>query len=262
MANVVYSVGRPAFDWESLLDNVINNGVLAGSGALVTLTFGPTVLRISGAGLVVTAGQLSAGTISGFQLLSGTTVVVTENGYLSPPTFSQFNALLANFNDATYNAVFAKEGLTVIGSAAGETLRGSAFSDTINTGDAGPNDGNFVFLSYGTDTINGGLFYDMISAMEAPIALGAIGVAGVTVIHDNTGIGGKGKVTGTFAGVLGGTVNTTFNNTDRIIGTNGNDSFLAGVNAVNGPNADMNWIGGGAMTNSTTRPTGNLLISK
>ncbi len=244
MANVVYSVGRPAFDWEFLLDNVINNGVLSGGGAFVNLTFGTTVLRINGAGLAVSGGQLSAGTISGFQLFSGATLVVTENGYLSPPTIAQFNAMLANYNDATSDAVFAKEGLTVIGSAAGETLRGSAFNDTINTGDAGPNDGNFVFLSYGTDTINGGLFYDMISAMEAPIALGAIGVAGVTVIHDNTGIGGKGKVTGTFTGALGGTVNTTFNNTDRIIGTNGNDSFFAGVNSLNGPNSDMNWIGG------------------
>ena len=85
MANVVFSVGRPAFDWEFLLENVINNGTLAGSGALVTITFGTTVLRISGAGLATAGGQLTAGTISGFQLFSGATLVATENGYLSPP---------------------------------------------------------------------------------------------------------------------------------------------------------------------------------
>jgi hypothetical protein len=147
MANVVYSVGSPAFNWEFLLQDVINNGTLSGSGALVTITFGTTVFKISGAGLAIAGGQLTAGTISGFQLLSGATLIVAENGYLSPPTFAQFNALLANYNDATYEAVFAREGLTVIGSADGENLRGSAFNDTINTGDAGPNDGNFVHFT-------------------------------------------------------------------------------------------------------------------
>ncbi len=244
MANVVHSVGQPLFDWEVLLEDVINNGTLAGGGALVTITFGTTVLRISGAGLAIAGGQLTAGTISGFQLFSGATLVVTENGYITPPTIAQFNALLTVYNDASYNAVFAKEGLTVIGSAAADDLRGSAFNDTINTGDAGPDDGNFVYLSYGTDTVNGGSFYDIISGVDAPINLGAVGVAGITVIHDNTGIGGKGTVTGTFTGPPAGSVNTTFNGIERVIGTNGNDSFFAGTNALNAANYDMNWVGG------------------
>jgi Ca2+-binding RTX toxin-like protein len=239
MANVIHSVGQPAFDWQALLDAVLNNGTLSNIGggpqALITLTFGTTVLEISGVGLTVGAArQLTAGTITGFVLKSGATTVLTQNAFVAAPTFTAFNTLLANNNNANFDAVFAKEGLNVTGSAAAfESLGTSRFNDTVN-GNAGD---DFIEGNAGVDTFNGGADYDTLGFHGK---LGGFGT-GVTVTMNIAGVAGGGKVTGTLPS---GAVNTTFSNMERAVGTEGNDTFISGAGFLPTFDNNFDWVGG------------------
>lgn len=252
MAQVTYSVGEPTYRWIDLLDDVLRNGTVTVTSTLVTITSGTHILRFSGTGFVTNGTVLTAGTVSSIQLLDGAQLVGTESAFVTKPTFTSLNNLLSAYHTGTqaqqltaYEAAFANESLNITGSAQGETFLGSRFADTINVGTAGPNDGNFVNGSYGADTLIGGNSYDMLSFMRVvPINLGAVGAIGVTFTMDTSGIGGGGKATGTFAGVNGGIVNSTFTNFDRFIGTNGNDTFIADPGSTNSQTNDVNWIGG------------------
>ena len=255
MAKVVYSAGMPTHNWENMLDDVLYNGSFSVVGGAPTtsrtLTFGTLTLRVLGTGLVAdTARTLSAGTITGFELRSGATKIVSETLYTTNPSLSALNDLLAAYSagltedqlNLAWEAVFASEGLSVFGSADAESIFGSDFADTINTGSAGVDDGNFVNGSYGADTVNGtGTSYDIISFMRMPIVLGAVGVQGIALNMNLAGTAGAGTITGTFTG---GVVNTTFTNLERVIGTNGDDVFFAAPGTSSSQFQEMAWVGG------------------
>ncbi len=255
MATVTHFFGQPTYDWRNALDNALSNGNLSPVGAaprtILNLTSGTTVLTITGTGLVASnSGTLSAGTITGFTLKVGGVTILTENGFGSPVGFADFNTLMLAYNGGTqqdrddaWDLTFGKEGLTVNGSNADfEQMRGSDFNDTFftNGGD------DFVLGGAGIDTINGGSGYNLFG-FHGLASLGG----SVTIRMNASGVAGGGTVTGT---IDAGTVNTTFNNMERAIGTENADIFEAVVGFEPTFDNNFDWIGGGG--NDTFRNLG------
>ena len=239
MANIVFSAGQPAFDWFDLLNQALNSGVLnnvgAGPKTVINLTSGSITLQIAGVGLTVDAARhFTGGTITKFVLKSGAQIISVEDGFATAPAIAALNALLANNNNSTRDAVFSNEGLNVTGSGADfEALRSSFFNDVIHSG-AGD---DFIAGSIGADFADGGGEYDTIGFHGL---LGGAGT-GLTVRMDTTGVAGGGRITGALPG---GFANTRFVNMERVVGTEGNDTFIAGAGYVNTFDHDFNWVGG------------------
>ncbi len=105
--------------------------------------------------------------------------------------------------------------------------------DTVIDGDGE----SFTGGGAGNDTVDGGNGYDN---------LGFFGTlnnqpGGIDVVLDGSGIPGGGTITGQIGE---GAVNTTFQNLERIEGTEGDDTFSAGPGFVNTDDADSTFFGG------------------
>ncbi len=136
-----------------------------------------------------------------------------------------------------------------------ERVTGTTFDDYIAGGD---HDG--VFHSYdgrgGDDTIIDGDGDSFTAGRAGDMSLdgggGYDGIGffgtldnqpgGLNVVLDTGGSPGAGEITGEIAA---GSVDVTFANLERVEGTEGDDTFLAGVGVVNTDNADGAFFGGG-----------------
>ena len=249
MATVTHFQGEPTYFWGDILNDALRNGTFTVSATLVTIQSGTNIVRFGGTGFVYNGTELTAGTITSIDVRKGAVLVVRENGFGTNPTFAELNDLYDAYQNggdegSAFDAMFAAEGLNIIGSAAADQMSGSDFNDTISTGGAGPDDGNFVHGSFGTDTVTGGNDYDVMSFMDMPVTLATTTLTGVRVVMNAGAVGGSGQVTGDFTALGGLTVDTTFTNVDRIIGTHGRDTFIARSGSSNTQNNDMNWVGG------------------
>lgn len=137
---------------------------------------------------------------------------------------------------------------TIVTGAGSDRISGDAGNDTITAGDGNDDidgglgndtidagDGIFDFIngSAGTDTVNGNAGYDDYEFAYGPGGPGN-GLA-VTFVANSPG-------GGTAVGTLyGDAVNASFQNIERIGGTNGNDSFTANLKYASTEDARMFW---------------------
>jgi Ca2+-binding RTX toxin-like protein len=243
MANLNYSVGEPTYDWYELIDGALDNGtfgVIGGSHATLSLTFGTTTLVLNGTGLSASGARvLASGTITSMTLIENGTTVVTADTFSPAVTASSIQTVLAAFDGGGLSIeqalfiLFGSQPMTIQGStdrdvlfsgSGNDVIDAGGGSDNINTGagndvvDAGSGD-DFIRGGAGVDAIDGGDDYDTIGYYGNA----GVNTAGVNVVMNTSGVAGGGTVTGT---LQSGTTTTTFVNVERIEGTDRNDTFF------------------------------------
>ena len=86
-------IGRPSYDWETLLQNVLANGSFTaptGGGTGLSITFGNVHFDLTGTNLAISGARtITAGAITGFTLVDAGQNVMTMSG-LTLPTFTDF----------------------------------------------------------------------------------------------------------------------------------------------------------------------------
>lgn len=171
MSTLTYIVGRPNYDWEVLLQDVLENGAFSPqgvAGATLTLTFGGIQLVMTGVNLLATGARtVSSGSITGFSIIDNGQTVLTMAG-LASANFSDLQAMvngaagLHPYDEAfktLFSPFFMDEAVNATGSADGESFLGSSGVDSFNGG--GGDD--YVRGNGGVDTLAGGAGWDFLT---------------------------------------------------------------------------------------------------
>jgi Ca2+-binding RTX toxin-like protein len=196
MSTLTYSAGRPQYDWEIKLQNILATGTfspLNAAGGTLTLTAGADVFTITGAGLLASGARtVTAGTITGFSISSGGQNILTMTG-LTLPTFTNLQNMvsgaagLAPYSEAfktLFTPFFMNEAVNATGSGDGDSIFGSSGVDTINAG--GGDD--YVRAGGGVDNLDGGGGSDFLDFSGVLRTVGInLDLANNTVTDNNVG---------------------------------------------------------------------------
>ncbi len=240
MATLKYFVGRPSFDWEALLQDVLENGVFNNIGAALNtldLVFGDVTLRLVGSNLEAgTSRTLATGTITGMSLIKGGQTVSTISG-LTSASASDFQYWLNNAGGlgatseelkAVLARMFTGEFLNGTGSSSADSFIGTKAADTFSGG--GGDD--YIRGFDGVDTLNGGAGRDMIAYNYDTRSVGInINLAQNRVVNNNAGAAKVDTISGfedvhatRFADIIVGSSSANW-----IVGENGNDQISGGL---------------------------------
>lgn len=176
MADLEFIVGRPGYDWTSLLDNVLRNGALSSTNntpqTQIDLVAGDAVLIISGTALTANgARSLTGGTIISLSLVFDGQEVARFDNYGAAKPVSTLQAALNVLNapvpdqmayNAALNTLFRAEALNVVGSGQDDRAFGSLVGgDTVNLGNG---DDEIVIGGGATSFYDGGNGFDFLLA--------------------------------------------------------------------------------------------------
>ncbi len=241
MANWTFTNGRPNFDWQTTLADLISNGVFTTVGAGL-----PSVILESGTyQLVITsatsdietsdADTIIAGTGLTFEMFDGATSIFSLSSFTDPRDYTDVQTVLddGGTNIQQIFALLAPESMTIVGSGDSEALFGGSSADTIS-GNAGD---DTITGGDGADSIDGGADTDTL---------------------DYSGEGGLGAIS---VDLSAQTVTDTFGATDTVtnieivIGTSQDDSFTGdalanrfeggnGADGFNGSAGSDTFVGG------------------
>jgi RTX calcium-binding nonapeptide repeat (4 copies) len=168
MSTLTSVVGRPGYDWEILLQNLMANGTFSaptGGGTGLSMVLGNLHIDFTGAGLAISGGRtVTAGTITGFTLVDTGQTVITMTGLLLPTAANLQSFLTGSVGADPYGETFkilfapffTNEAVTATGSGDGESLFGGTAVDHINAG--GGDD--YVRAGGGVDFLDGGTSRD------------------------------------------------------------------------------------------------------
>ena len=232
MANLVYSVGLPDFDWQAAALDALSNGefqTVALNQTSVVLKSGLNEITIVGTNLDVSdVRQIDAGSITSVTLMIDGTTVAVSDAFTVARTFTALQNLLdvdLSSPESAYlaeQALFAPEAMDIIsGSIDSEALIGSAFADSIDGGGGS----DTILGGNGMDTIDGGDGYDWVSSREEE------GGSGIVVDVD------AGQITDTYGNIdtvlnVEGFVGSNFADTFTSTGAYGNFEGLAGNDTI------------------------------
>jgi Ca2+-binding RTX toxin-like protein len=257
MSTLTYLSGRPVYDWEIILQNILANGTFSaptGGGTGLSLAFGSLRFDLIGTGFAVAGPRtVSAGFITGFSIVDNGQTVLTMSG-LTLPTFSDLQTMVTGSIGVdpygeTFKTLFApffmNEAVTATGTGDGESIFGSNDVDQINAG--GGDD--YVRAGNGVDFLDGGTGWDFLDYSGDVRTVGIninlstnavlnnnVGAAIVDSISSFEGIGGTG-----FADILRGD-----DGNNVLIGNGGGDTFygMGGDNFYRGDSGVDTFIGG------------------
>ncbi len=164
MSTLTITAGGPQYSWITILHDILENGTFSpqgASGSTLTLTTGGLALRLNGNNLLAIGDRtISAGTITGFTLISSGNTVLTMTG-LNSANAADLQSLVNGAGGVLANStafltligpLFTDEALTATGSSGSDTIYGSAATDNINGG-AG---NDMLYGDAGNDTLFGG----------------------------------------------------------------------------------------------------------
>ncbi len=267
MAKLTFTSGKPSFNWEALLQDILENGVFSPVGAISTklsLDYNGMHFVLNGVDLLASAGRtIISGTITGFTLSDGNQKVLTMTGltllgaadlqailsgsYGQVPGSEAFRSLFA--------PLFTRETVNATGSNSGDTILGSANVDNING--AGGND--YIRGGKGVDTLSGGAGTDTVEYRFDVRTVGIKADLGASTVVNNTIAASKVDTISGFENLVGSTRNDVIlgssggnklsgdSGNDTISGLAGDDGLFGGVgNDVLSGGAGNNYYSGGA----------------
>lgn len=238
-----FAQGGPEYVWSELLLDVLNLGtynVSLSTSDDIFLEFGALTLQLSGAALVLSGGEITAGNISSLKLQDGseTIVTVTLDAATSAADFhddlvgqnfdhpAMLTALLTLFGASAVEGLGSPDYDTIYGGLANDSLLGGEGHDELygNAGDdslEGGEDNDRLTGGSGMDTLKGGSGWD-----DARYNL-ETGTQGVIVNLSQTELQEGG------ATLQGGEAKDTFGDTDTLdgiefIGGTANADFIRG----------------------------------
>ncbi|MET3927840.1 calcium-binding protein [Devosia sp. 2618] len=149
--------------WPQSLQDVLDNGAITtpfGAAAnTAVIAWNGYSLILTGTGLVAASGrQLTAGTITGFELTGPDGSIFKLNAFTAPPSATSFQQILTLLDGPftkeqfinLLNSTVLKESLTVVGHAGFDTIIGTPYADSFD----GKGDSNY--LDYSLETGSGG----------------------------------------------------------------------------------------------------------
>jgi Ca2+-binding RTX toxin-like protein len=262
MSSLTYFFGRPDFDWEFLLRDVLANGTFANVTAthadLQWINGGTTItLALTGTGIATADVNTinPGGDISSFSLIvnnGGANTVLTTSG-LSDLSSAELQTIFDGVTGATdpttdafhdhIGPMFTDESVTVTGSADGDSIFGSASTDTINAGDGGF---DYIRPGEGVDIVNGGAGEDFLDyGADAARVFGVVVDLAAQTVVDNDG--GNNTVD-----IISGIEDIGGSQLDDIIAGDNNNNVLfgnAGDDTITGLDGD-DYVEAGAGTDS------------
>jgi trimeric autotransporter adhesin len=240
MSTLTSFLGRPNFDWEIILQDILENGTFSaptGGGTALSLTYGTLKFNLVGSGLAISGPRtISAGSITGFSIVDGSQTILTMTGLLLP-TFGHLQTLIngsAGIDPygepfkALFAPFFLNEALSATGSGDGESLLGSSGIDNINSG--GGDD--YVRGGSGVDTLNGGTGNDFLDYFSDVRTVGInINLLTNTVVNNNAGAATVDIISG-FESIGGTSFSDILRGNDEnsvLIGNGGGDTFFGNM---------------------------------
>ncbi len=236
MSTLVHSVGRPNFDWEVLLQNIMANGSfspIGSAGTSLTMSFGGAQVVFTGTGLLATGARtVTAGTITGFTIIDGGQTVLTMSG-LTSANFADLQTMVnGSVGLDPYSAAFkliiapffTDEPVNATGSGDGELTIGSSGIDNI----LGNGGNDYVQGAGGVDNLFGGTGQDMLDYRFDTRTVGInINLNANTVVDNNVGAAVVDNING-FEDVLATAFDDIIRGNDAnnvLLGYAGNDTF-------------------------------------
>jgi Ca2+-binding RTX toxin-like protein len=256
MATLTFFAGRPTFDWEVALQDILENGIVSPTGTAtdtLTVTRGGLRLVVEGTNLSASNGRtVSGGAITSLKIFDGSAEGLRFTGITSM-TASNLQILLDSvagldpYGEPIKAYFTPLEAYSGDGSSEADSFLGSAGIDTINGG--GGQD--YLRGGGGVDVIDGGdSTDDMVDYRFDTRSTGIIADLRNQTIIDNDGSGNTTDIIANIEWVLGSAraddiTGTTGNNV--LFGHRGNDLIkgLDGDNFYN-PGEGADTITGGA----------------
>ncbi len=267
MSRLIYTAGKPSYNWEAVLQDILENGTLSPigtTGDTLSVDYNGKHLVLSGSNLQSSAARtIVSGTITGFSLSDGSNTVLTMSG-LTLLQGSDLQAMIDGANGLAPGSValrsliapmMTRETVITTGSAGGDTILGSAGIDRL----AGAGGNDVIIGGAGVDVLSGGTGIDILDYRFETRSVGVrADLAATEVVDNNSGalrvdmISGFENLTGT---VLNDIIRGTIGNNkllgdagnDSIYGLAGNDGLIGGSgNDVLSGGAGNNYYNGGA----------------
>lgn len=220
MTNIVFSAGRPTFDWRILLDSLLDSGTFNVTDnspqPQLILASGNLSIVIDGTDLTANGPRnLTGGTYSALTLISGGQTIATFNGFSGPQPVSELQTVIDLYDAPVYDnaavnaaldAIMRTEALVVTGSSQGESVFGSLVGgDLLELGDG---DDDVLVGAGATSHYDGGNGFDMIAFASTTV--------GATVDLDG------GEIRDGSNALL-----ATIENFEGVTGTTGNDLIIS-----------------------------------
>ena len=257
MSTLVHSVGRPGYDWEVLLQQIMENGAftpIGSAGTTLTRSLGTAQVIFTGTGLLATGpNTVTAGTITGFTIIDNGQTVLSMTG-LTSANFADLQTLVTGsvaldpYSEA-FKAIFAPfftdEPVNATGSNADESTIGSAGVDTIS-GNGGD---DYIRGAGGVDNLFGGAGRDVLDYRFDTRTVGInINLSANTVVNNNVGAAVVDNISG-FEDVLATAFDDIIRGNDAdnaLLGYAGNDTFygMLGDNYYQGGAGNDTFYGG------------------
>ncbi len=267
MSRLVFTSGKPTHNWETVLQDILENGSffpIGASGTSLSISYNDMNLMLNGSNLQASAGRsIESGTISSFTISQGGKLVLTMAG-LAKPVADEFQFMLESANGlkpgseamrALIAPLFTREALVASGSSRGETILGTAGIDRI--GGAGGND--VIIGNSGVDILSGGLGVDLLDYRFDIRSVGIRVNLGANTVVDNNSIAARVDTIWDFENLYGSAWDDNIHGSegdnklfgdggnDRIFGRGGNDGLFGGDgdDVLNGGPGN-NYYNGGA----------------
>jgi serralysin len=228
MSQLVFTSGKPTHNWESVLQDILENGsftLLGASTVALSMDYNGMHLLLSGSNLEASALRtITSGTITGFSISVGNQNILTMTGLtllgsdelqvaidgaggLAPGGTALRSLIAPLFNREAVVATGSSGGDSILGSSLVDHLSGAAGDDVILGGD-------------GLDRLAGGSGVDMLDYRFDARSVGIkVDLGANSVVENNSGATRIDYITG-FENLAGSVLD------DNIRGTNGNNKLL------------------------------------